>query len=59
MRDIDELKKAPGLSARYFILFISNVLGVYLISFGLNLTLSNLGHVVLIIFIIATFNLVV
>ena len=60
MRDIEELKKAPGLSLkRYLILFISNVLGVYLISSGLNLTLSNLGHVVLLIFIVATFNFVV
>ena len=60
MRDIEELKKAPGLSLkRYLILFISNVMGVYLISFGLNLTLSNLGHVVLLIFVVATFNLVV
>ena len=60
MRDVDELKKAPGLSLkRYLILFISNVLGVYLISSGLNLTLSNLGHVVLLIFIVATFNFIV
>ena len=60
MRDIEELKKAPGLSLkRYLILFISNVLGVYLISSGLNLTLSNLGHVVQLIFIVATFNFVV
>ena len=60
MRDVEELKKAPGLSLkRYLILFISNVLGVYLISFGLNLSLINLGHVVLLIFIVATFNFIV
>ncbi len=35
------------------------MLGVILISSGLNLTLSNLGHVVLLIFAVATFNLAV
>ena len=41
MRDIEELKKAPGLSLkRYLILFISNVMGVYLISSYLSSQLS-------------------
>ena len=43
MRDIDELKKTPGLSLkRYLVLFIANLIGLYLISFGLDFTFTNL-----------------
>ena len=60
MRDIDEIKKTPGLSLkRYLILFTANVLGLYLISFGLNFTVSNLGHVVIFVFFISLFNLLI
>lgn len=57
MRDIDELKKTPGLSLkRYFILFIANLIGLYLISFGLDFTITNFNRVVLFIFFISLFN---
>ena len=60
MRDVEEIKKAPGLSLkRYLIIFISNIAGLYLISFGLNLTITNLAHVVALVFFISIFNLVV
>jgi hypothetical protein len=59
MRDIDELKKTPGLSLkRYLILFIANLIGLYLISFGLDFTVTNLYRVVLFIFFISVFNAV-
>ena len=57
MRDIDELKKTPGLSLkRYLILFIANLIGLYLISFGLDFTVTNLGRVIIFIFFISIFN---
>ena len=57
MRDIDELKKTPGLSLkRYLVLFIANLIGLYLISFGLDFTVTNLYRVVLFIFFISIFN---
>ena len=59
MRDIEELKRAPGLSLkRYLVLFIANVIGLYLISFGLDFTISNFNRVVLFIFFISIFNAV-
>ena len=59
MRDIDELKKTPGLSLkRYIILFIANFIGLYLISFGLDFTVTNFNRVVLFIFFISVFNAV-
>ena len=59
MRDIDELKKTPGLSLkRYLILFIANLIGLYLISFGLDFTVTNLYRVVIFIFFISIFNAV-
>ena len=55
--DIDELKKTPGLTPkRYFILFMANFIGLYLISFGLDFTIDNLNRVVLFIFFISLFN---
>ena len=57
MRDIDELKNTPGLSLkRYLVLFIANLIGLYLISFGLDFTVTNLYRVVLFIFFISIFN---
>ena len=59
MRDIHELKQTPGLSLkRYLVLFIANLLGLYLISFGLDFTVTNLYRVVLFIFFISLFNAV-
>ncbi|AMD17202.1 membrane protein [Methanobrevibacter sp. YE315] len=59
MRDIDELKKTPGLSLKsYLIMFIANVIGLYLISFGLDFTINKLGEVVLFVFFISIFNVV-
>ena len=59
MRDIDELKKTPGLSLkRYLILFIANFIGLYLISFGLDFTIDNFNRVILFIFFISIFNAV-
>jgi uncharacterized membrane protein YvlD (DUF360 family) len=59
MRDIDELKKTPGLSLkRYLVLFIANFIGLYLISFGLDFTIENFNRVVLFIFFISIFNAV-
>lgn len=59
MRDIDELKKTPGLSLkRYLILFIANFIGVYLISFGLDFSITKFNEVVLFIFFISIFNAV-
>ena len=59
MRDSDEIKKTPGLSVkRYLIIFIANVIGVYLIGFGLDFTFTKLGEVVLLIFFISIFNLI-
>ena len=59
MRNIDELKKTPGLSLkRYVILFIANFIGLYLISFGLDFTITNFNRVVLFIFFISIFNAV-
>ena len=59
MRYIDELKKTPGLSLkRYIILFIANFIGLYLISFGLDFTVTNFNRVVLFIFFISVFNAV-
>ena len=57
MRVIDELKNTPGLSLkRYLVLFIANLIGLYLISFGLDFTFTNLYNVVLFIFFISIFN---
>ena len=57
MRDIDELKKTPGLSLkRYLVLFIANVIGLYLISFGLDFAIDHLSRVVIFIFFISIFN---
>ena len=57
MRVIDELKNTPGLSLkRYLVLFIANLIGLYLISFGLDFTVTNLYKVVLFIFFITIFN---
>ncbi len=57
MRDIDELKKTPGLSLkRYLVLFIANVIGLYLISLGLDFTIDHLNRVVIFIFFISIFN---
>ena len=57
MRDIDELKNTLGLSLkRYLVLFIANLIGLYLISFGLDFTVTNLYKVVLFIFFISIFN---
>ena len=59
MRDIDELKKTPGLSLkRYLVLFIANFIGLYLISFGLDFSVTNINRVVLFIFFISIFNAV-
>lgn len=59
MRDIDELKKTPGLSLKkYLILFIANFIVVYLISFGLDFSITNFNSVVLFIFFISIFNTV-
>ena len=59
MRDIDELKKTPGLSLKsYLIMFIANVIGLYLISFGLDFTINKLGEVVIFVFFISIFNVV-
>lgn len=59
MRDIEELKKTPGLSLkRYIILFIANFIGMYLVSFGLDFSISNFNRVVLFIFFISIFNAV-
>ena len=53
------LKKPPGLSLkRYLILFIANLIGLYLISFGLDFTVTNLNRVVVFIFFISIFNAV-
>ncbi|WP_407415530.1 alkaline phosphatase family protein [Methanobrevibacter sp.] len=57
MRDIDELKKTPGLSLkRYLVLFIANFIGIYLISFGLDFSIANFNEVILFIFFISIFN---
>ena len=57
MRVIDELKNTLGLSLkRYLVLFIANLIGLYLISFGLDFTVTNLYKVVLFIFFISIFN---
>ena len=57
MRDIDELKKTPGLSLkRYLVLFIANFIGVYLIAFGLDFSIANFKEVILFIFFISIFN---
>lgn len=57
MRDIDELKKTPGLSLkRYLILFIANLIGLYLINFGLDFKLTNLNNVIIFIFFISIIN---
>jgi hypothetical protein len=59
MRDIEELKKTPGLSLkRYIILFIANFIGMYLVSFGLDFSITNFNRVVLFIFFISIFNAV-
>ena len=59
MRDVDELKKTPGLSLkRYLVLFIANLVGLYLISFGLDFSFVNLNRVILFIFFISIFNAV-
>ena len=59
MRDIDELKKTPGLSLKsYLVLFVANFIGVYLIGFGLNFTLAGFNEVILFIFFISFFNAV-
>ena len=59
MRDIEELKKTPGLSVkRYLVLFIANLIGLYIISFGLDFTVTNFNRVVLFIFFISIFNAV-
>ena len=58
MRDIEELKKTPGLSLKsYLIMFIANIIGLYLISFGLDFTVNNLNRVILFIFFISIFNI--
>ena len=41
---------------RYLVLFIANLIGLYLISFGLDFTFTNLYKVVLFIFFISIFN---
>ena len=41
---------------RYLVLFIANLIGLYLISFGLDFTFTNLYKVVLFIFFITIFN---
>lgn len=57
MRDIDELKKTPGLSLkRYLVLFIANFIGIYLISFGFDFSIANFNEVILFIFFISIFN---
>ena len=57
MRDVDELKKTPGLSLkRYLVLFIANFIGIYLISFGFDFTIDNFNEVILFIFFISIFN---
>lgn len=57
MRDIAELKKTPNLSAkRYLVLFVANLIGLYLISFGLDFTITKFNYVVLFIFFISIFN---
>ena len=57
MRDVDELKKTPGLSLkRYLVLFIANFIGIYLISFGFDFTINNFNEVILFIFFISIFN---
>ena len=59
MRDVDELKKTPGLSLkRYLVLFIANFIGIYLISFGFDFTIDNFNEVILFIFFISIFNAV-
>ena len=57
MRDINELKKTPGLSLKsYLILFVANVIGLYLISFGFDFSFTRLNNVILFIFFISIFN---
>ena len=57
MRDVDELKKTPGLSLkRYLVLFVANFIGIYLISFGFDFTINNFNEVILFIFFISIFN---
>ena len=57
MRNIEELKKTPGMSLKtYLVLFIANVVGLYLISFGLDFSFIKLNSVVLFIFFISIFN---
>ncbi|WP_405291861.1 alkaline phosphatase family protein [Methanobrevibacter sp.] len=57
MRDVDELKKTPGLSVKsYLIMFIANVIGLYLISFGLDFSFIKLNRVIIFIFFISIFN---
>ena len=59
MRDIDELKKTPGLSwKRYLVLFFANFIGLYLFGIGLEFSIENLSRVVLFIFFISIFNAV-
>jgi hypothetical protein len=59
MRDIDELKKTPGLSLkRYLVLFIANFIGIYLISFGFDFDITKFNNVFLFIFFISIFNAV-
>ena len=51
------LKKTPGLSLkRYLILFIANLIGLYLINFGLDFKLTNLNNVIIFIFFISIIN---
>ncbi len=57
MRDIEEIKKAPGLSLkRYLLLFAANLIGLYLISFGFDFTMAKLNSVVAFIFFISLAN---
>ena len=59
MRDVDELKKTPGLSLkRYLVLFVANFIGIYLIGFGFDFTINNFNEVILFIFFISIFNAV-
>ena len=57
MRRVNELRKTPGLMLkRIIIVFIANVLGLYLISFGLDFTLGRLADAIVFTLFIAIIN---
>ena len=58
MKDEYELEKTPKLTTlkRFFILFVANVLGLYLISFGVDFTPTRLSNAVAFILFISIVN---